>query len=119
MTSRFSIVGAGGLGGPIAYALAAAGARAIAIWDDDRVELSNLHRQVLYGTADVGRRDTDAGEGVSAGNEHVIRDNVAVLEWKDVERAEKLVTFEDQGHRQRAAAPSGRERHARGKVLKR
>lgn len=60
MTARFAIVGAGGLGGPIAYALAAAGARAIAIWDDDRVELSNLHRQVQFTTADIGRPKAEA-----------------------------------------------------------
>lgn len=48
------VIGAGGLGGPIALAVAAAGHR-VAIVDDDRVELSNLHRQVQFGVADLGR----------------------------------------------------------------
>ena len=46
------IVGAGGLGGPVAYALAAAGAH-VRICDDDVVDLSNLQRQVQFTTADV------------------------------------------------------------------
>jgi molybdopterin/thiamine biosynthesis adenylyltransferase len=48
------IIGAGGLGCPAALALAAAGVRRIGVADDDRVEVSNLHRQVLHGQADVG-----------------------------------------------------------------
>jgi len=54
MTGSFAIIGAGGLGGPIAAALAAAGAR-LTIVDFDVVDLSNLQRQVQFGTADVGR----------------------------------------------------------------
>jgi len=48
------IVGAGGLGCPAAFALAAAGVTRIGIADDDRVDASNLHRQILHGAADVG-----------------------------------------------------------------
>jgi adenylyltransferase/sulfurtransferase len=48
------IIGAGGLGCPAALALAAAGVRRIAVVDDDRVDATNLHRQVLFGDADVG-----------------------------------------------------------------
>jgi adenylyltransferase/sulfurtransferase len=59
----FALVGAGGLGGPVAYALAAAGARRIVVCDDDRVELSNLQRQVQFTTADIGRRKVDALAG--------------------------------------------------------
>ncbi len=54
------IVGAGGIGAPAAIALAAAGASSIRVADDDRVELSNLHRQILFGDADVGRPKLDA-----------------------------------------------------------
>ena len=49
------IVGAGGLGAPAALYLAAAGIGRIGIVDPDQVALSNLHRQVIYRTADVGR----------------------------------------------------------------
>jgi len=49
------IVGAGGLGCPVAWALAAEGVGTLGIADDDRVDLSNLHRQVLHRTARVGR----------------------------------------------------------------
>lgn len=51
---RFAIVGAGGLGGPIAYALAAAGAGELLLVDGDVVELSNLQRQVQFTTDQVG-----------------------------------------------------------------
>ena len=56
LSSSACIVGAGGLGGPAALYLAAAGVGHIAIIDDDRVELSNLQRQVQFGTNDIGRR---------------------------------------------------------------
>src|SRR4051812_10582091 len=54
MEAGVLIIGAGGLGCPAALALAAAGARRIGIVDDDRVDASNLHRQVLFSDADVG-----------------------------------------------------------------
>lgn len=49
------VIGAGGLGSPCLQYLAAAGVGRIGIVDDDSVSLSNLQRQVLHGTADVGR----------------------------------------------------------------
>jgi molybdopterin/thiamine biosynthesis adenylyltransferase len=54
MAAGVLIIGAGGLGCPAALALAAGGARRIGIVDDDRVDASNLHRQVLFADADVG-----------------------------------------------------------------
>ena len=53
-SATIAIVGAGGLGGPIAFACSAAGAPLV-VCDPDQVELSNLQRQVQFGTADVGR----------------------------------------------------------------
>jgi molybdopterin/thiamine biosynthesis adenylyltransferase/rhodanese-related sulfurtransferase len=52
--SRVLIVGAGALGTPVVSYLAAAGVGHIGIIDNDRVELSNIHRQVLYKTNDIG-----------------------------------------------------------------
>jgi adenylyltransferase/sulfurtransferase len=53
-------IGAGGLGSPIALYLAAAGIGRLGIVDFDTVELSNLQRQVLHGTGDVGRPKTES-----------------------------------------------------------
>ncbi|HEV8049011.1 MAG TPA: molybdopterin-synthase adenylyltransferase MoeB, partial [Thermoplasmata archaeon] len=52
--ARVLLVGAGGLGAPAALYLAAAGVGTIGVVDSDRVEVSNLQRQVLYDTASVG-----------------------------------------------------------------
>ncbi len=54
------VVGMGGLGTPAAQFLAAAGVGTITICDADHVDLTNLQRQVLYATADVGARKVDA-----------------------------------------------------------
>ncbi|MET0293789.1 MAG: molybdopterin-synthase adenylyltransferase MoeB [Phenylobacterium sp.] len=53
--ARVLIVGAGGLGSPAALYLAAAGVGELMLADPDRVSLSNLQRQVLYGTDDIGK----------------------------------------------------------------
>jgi|SRR6185503_2327057 len=57
--SKVLIVGAGGLGSPAALYLAAAGVGTIGLVDFDAVDVTNLQRQVLYGTADVGRPKLD------------------------------------------------------------
>jgi molybdopterin/thiamine biosynthesis adenylyltransferase len=58
--ARVLIVGAGGLGAPAALYLAAAGVGVLGLVDPDTVGLSNLQRQVLYSTADIGRGKVDA-----------------------------------------------------------
>ncbi len=55
LEGRVAVVGAGGLGAPAALYLAAAGVGHIGLVDFDRIDLSNLQRQVIYETADVGR----------------------------------------------------------------
>ncbi|MFQ5951187.1 MAG: ubiquitin-like small modifier protein 1 [Candidatus Geothermarchaeales archaeon] len=56
------VIGAGGLGSPVTIYLAAAGVGRIGIVDHDEVEHSNLQRQILYSSSDVGRSKTDAAE---------------------------------------------------------
>lgn len=70
--ARVLLIGAGGLGSPAAQYLAAAGVGTIGLIDDDAVELSNLHRQLLHGTGDVGRLKVESAEGRLRGiNPHV------------------------------------------------
>ncbi|HEV8185321.1 MAG TPA: molybdopterin-synthase adenylyltransferase MoeB [Chthoniobacterales bacterium] len=70
--ARILCIGAGGLGSPASLYLAAAGVGTLGLVDADRVELSNLQRQVLYGTADVGRGKLAAArDRLHAANPHV------------------------------------------------
>ena len=55
LLSKILIIGAGGLGCPAAEFLTRAGAGTIGIVDNDKVNLSNLHRQSLYETSDIGK----------------------------------------------------------------
>ncbi len=70
--AKVCVLGAGGLGSPVALYLAAAGVGTLGIVDDDTVSLSNLQRQVLHGTADIGRPKLDsAAEALERINPHV------------------------------------------------
>lgn len=60
LNSRVLLIGAGGLGSPAALYLAAAGVGTLGIVDFDRVDLSNLQRQILHGQSDVGRLKVDS-----------------------------------------------------------
>jgi len=62
LDAKVVIIGAGGLGSPIAYYLAAAGVGKIGIVDSDKVDLSNLQRQILHFTKDVGRLKTESAQ---------------------------------------------------------
>ena len=62
LKSKVLLVGAGGLGCPIGLYLAAAGVGTLGIIDDDRVDLTNLQRQILHRTSDVGRPKTESAK---------------------------------------------------------
>jgi len=70
--ARVLVVGAGGLGSPVLLYLAAAGVGTLGIVDDDVVDTSNLHRQVIHGDAQVGTaKVASAREAVARVNPHV------------------------------------------------
>lgn len=72
LASKALVIGAGGLGAPLLHYLAAAGVGTIGIADDDEVSLSNLQRQVIHRTEDVGRAKTEsAAEAISRINPDV------------------------------------------------
>jgi molybdopterin-synthase adenylyltransferase len=76
--ARVLVVGAGGLGSPLIQYLAAAGVGTLGLVDDDTVSLSNLQRQVLHGTPDVGRPKVDsAADAVGRLNPHVVVERIA------------------------------------------
>jgi molybdopterin-synthase adenylyltransferase len=70
--ARVLVVGAGGLGAPVLLYLAAAGVGRLGIVDDDIVSLSNLQRQIIHTTPDIGRLKVEtAGEVIGKLNPHV------------------------------------------------
>src|SRR5476651_2134322 len=70
--ARVLVIGAGGLGAPLLLYLAAAGVGTLGVIDDDTVALSNLQRQVIHGTPDVGTLKVDsAAAAIRKLNPHV------------------------------------------------
>ena len=77
--ARVLVVGAGGLGAPVLLYLAAAGVGTLGIVDDDEVSLSNLQRQVIHGTPEVGRPKVEsAAATIRRINPHVAVETHAV-----------------------------------------
>ena len=70
--ARVLVIGAGGLGAPLLMYLAAAGVGALGVIDDDAVALSNLQRQVIHGTGDLGvAKVMSAAAAIARLNPHV------------------------------------------------
>ena len=70
--ARVLVIGAGGLGAPVLMYLAAAGVGTLGVVDDDTVSLSNLQRQIIHATPDVGRPKVEsAADRIRALNPHV------------------------------------------------
>jgi adenylyltransferase/sulfurtransferase len=92
--SRVLVVGAGGLGSPVLAYLAAAGVGRLIVVDDDAVDLTNLQRQILYDTADVGApKAARAAERLRALNPQIAVDAVGVR--LDAANARELVALAD------------------------
>jgi adenylyltransferase/sulfurtransferase len=71
------VVGAGGLGSPVAFYLAAAGVGRIGIVDNDVVDISNLQRQILHRTADVGRKKVESAQDTL----HALNPNLEIVPY--------------------------------------
>jgi molybdopterin-synthase adenylyltransferase len=61
LAARALVLGAGGLGSPVAYYLASAGIGSLTLADDDAVDLTNLQRQILHATSSIGRPKVESG----------------------------------------------------------
>jgi len=79
LKAKVLLVGAGGLGCPAGLYLAAAGVGTIGIIDSDKVDLTNLQRQVLHGTSDVGRPKTESAKETI----HRINPDIKVITYQE------------------------------------
>jgi molybdopterin/thiamine biosynthesis adenylyltransferase len=92
--ARVLVIGAGGLGSPLALYLAAAGVGHIGIVDDDRVSLDNLQRQILHDTPHIGTLKVDsAAETLGRLNPHVVVEPIA--ERLTADNAARLISAYD------------------------
>jgi molybdopterin/thiamine biosynthesis adenylyltransferase len=94
MDGKVLIIGAGGLGAPAAMYLAAAGIGVVGIADADDVDLSNLQRQIIHATSDVGKAKVlSAKETIGAMNPDV--EVVTYKEWVDSSNIAEIIGDRD------------------------
>jgi adenylyltransferase/sulfurtransferase len=94
LESTVLVIGLGGLGAPVAMYLAAAGVGHLVLVDDDTVELSNLQRQIIHATADIGRpKAASARDALRALNPDI--EVTALTERAEGARLAELVTAAD------------------------
>lgn len=92
--AHITVIGAGGIGSPLLSYLAGAGIGTIRVIDDDAVDLSNLQRQTLFGTADVGTPKAEAAmQAVARINPDVKL--IPILQRLDADNAETLLRHSD------------------------
>jgi molybdopterin/thiamine biosynthesis adenylyltransferase/rhodanese-related sulfurtransferase len=85
LRSRVLVVGAGGLGSPALLYLAAAGVGHIGVIDDDVVDESNLQRQIIHGTSDVGLPKVDSAmQAIAELNPDVVVERIHERLWKEI-----------------------------------
>ena len=89
--SKVLVIGAGGLGSPVLLYLAAAGVGTIGIIDDDKVELSNLQRQIIHTNNNINKYKTDSAKEAILS----INPNIKVITYKErftFKNAENIVS---------------------------
>ena len=90
MQAKVLVIGAGGLGSPLLLYLAAAGVGTIGIIDDDKVELSNLQRQIIHKNSNIGINKTiSAKEGILSINPNI--NVITFSERLNVSNAENII----------------------------
>jgi adenylyltransferase/sulfurtransferase len=87
LDSRVLIVGLGGLGAPVALYLAAAGVGTLVLADNDEVDLTNLQRQIIHQTADVGRSKVES----AADSVRALNPEVEILQLPQALAGEELI----------------------------
>lgn len=85
--SSILVVGAGGLGSPIAMYLAASGVGCLGIVDNDKVELNNLHRQIIHTEAYVGKSKVKSAAAAC----HAINSSITLIEHEEALKAENAL----------------------------
>ena len=89
LRAKVLIIGAGGLGSPAAMYLAAAGVGTIGIADADEVDLSNLQRQIIHSTNDLGKAKVES----AAETIHAINPDVEVCKIKELVTEDNIMEF--------------------------